>query len=92
MGDEDVALADAGAEYFVVGDVGLLCRGDRPDQVAGGDDGPSDLREAALLDGSAGRGPADVEHAALGQFLQERLPGGRTAEGAIRWEVGQQVR
>jgi hypothetical protein len=31
VGDEDVALADAGAEYLVVGDVGLLCRGDRPD-------------------------------------------------------------
>jgi hypothetical protein len=69
VGDEDVALADARAEYLVVGDVVFLRWRDRPDQVASGDDGPADLREAALLDERSGCGSADVEHAALGQFL-----------------------
>jgi hypothetical protein len=52
VGDEDVALADARAEYLVVGDVVFLRWGKRPDQVASGDDGPADLREAALLNDS----------------------------------------
>jgi hypothetical protein len=54
--DEDVALADARPEYLVVGDVVFLSWGDRPDQIAAGDDDPADLREAALLDDGSGRG------------------------------------
>ena len=68
VGDEDVALADAGAQYLIVGDVGLLRWKGRADQVAAGDDGRPTIGRS-VLNGGAGRRPADVEHAALHQFL-----------------------
>jgi hypothetical protein len=79
VGDEDSALADARAEYLVVGDLIFLRWGNRPDQVASGDDGPADLREAALLNDSPGCGSADEVGQQMRQFREQGLETGAVA-------------